>query len=257
MTYRESRLRRAEQLQRWADANAERAHQHREAAREINDAIPFGQPILVGHHSERRMRRAYERRDEHMFAWLHLNERAAKQEAAAVTIIEQAERSAYTDDDDALEKLQARLAEAEARRERLKAYNARFRRTGRPDTDGLTPEDVEDLRMTIRYGQSNGEFPSYVFSNISSQIQRLKKRIQEVAAYQQQAAAASSSASGCTIARTDDGRLRLTFTEKPRRDVIDALKAARWMWYQRSWWGSPGTLPAAVAEAYGITEPTA
>ena len=44
-------------------ADAERAHN---AVKAIADSIPMGQPILVGHHSERRARRAAQRIDDGM-----------------------------------------------------------------------------------------------------------------------------------------------------------------------------------------------
>lgn len=56
---------RADRLRDRADRAADRAAQHRHAGRQIAGAIPFGQPILVGHHSERRHRRDIDRMDSH------------------------------------------------------------------------------------------------------------------------------------------------------------------------------------------------
>jgi hypothetical protein len=61
MTYRERRERRANRLREWADKRNVRAEAATEQARQLADLIPFGQPILAGHHSEARDRRTRDR----------------------------------------------------------------------------------------------------------------------------------------------------------------------------------------------------
>lgn len=53
--------RRVDMLTDRSERRASEAEQRGRAADAISDAIPFGQPILVGHHSERRHRRAIEK----------------------------------------------------------------------------------------------------------------------------------------------------------------------------------------------------
>lgn len=60
------RERRAEALDAKAERLAAEASAHSEASHAATAGIPFGQPILVGHHSERRHRRAIERSDNAM-----------------------------------------------------------------------------------------------------------------------------------------------------------------------------------------------
>jgi Domain of unknown function (DUF3560) len=52
---------RAERFSDYSDNRAEDAEQAREAVAAIADHIPLGQPILVGHHSERHARKDAER----------------------------------------------------------------------------------------------------------------------------------------------------------------------------------------------------
>jgi hypothetical protein len=68
MTYREKRERKAERLRVWAESRDAKAAATRGAADRIMDAIPPGQPILAGHHSEKRHRRDLERLDRAMSA---------------------------------------------------------------------------------------------------------------------------------------------------------------------------------------------
>jgi protein-L-isoaspartate O-methyltransferase len=51
----------AERLENLSERKLEQAHQARAAVDRIADGIPFGQPILVGHHSEKRARKDAER----------------------------------------------------------------------------------------------------------------------------------------------------------------------------------------------------
>ncbi|HMJ04529.1 MAG TPA: DUF3560 domain-containing protein [Conexibacter sp.] len=84
-----------ERAERWggvADAAFGRAH-------EIADGIPMGQPILVGHHSERRARRDRERIDAGMRAGsaaAETAERLAAAAAAPARTLERAERPLQT-----------------------------------------------------------------------------------------------------------------------------------------------------------------
>src|SRR5207244_3522823 len=52
---------RAERFGEYREARAEDAEQARQAVARIADGIPLGQPILVGHHSERHARKDAER----------------------------------------------------------------------------------------------------------------------------------------------------------------------------------------------------
>ena len=56
MTRRERLERKVEKREEWADKARVRSEASFAAASAISDRIPLGQPILVGHHSERRAR---------------------------------------------------------------------------------------------------------------------------------------------------------------------------------------------------------
>ncbi|MFF0629758.1 DUF3560 domain-containing protein [Streptomyces sp. NPDC004296] len=77
---------RAEKFDEWASNASARADSAWKAGHRIADGIPFGQPILVGHHSERRARRDAERIDSAMRQSIAENKKAthhAERAAAA------------------------------------------------------------------------------------------------------------------------------------------------------------------------------
>ncbi|MBX2987796.1 MAG: DUF3560 domain-containing protein [Bdellovibrionaceae bacterium] len=85
-------LAKAERYQTYA-ANAEaRAESRYNTARAIGSAIPLGQPILVGHHSERRHRRDIERIDQNMRKSVEESDKAAYLKGRAFDLSHSQER---------------------------------------------------------------------------------------------------------------------------------------------------------------------
>ncbi len=179
-TYRERREARAARLREWARSRETRAEQSAATARTIADAIPLGQPILLGHHSQHRSERDRERIErgtrrafEHTSKAHEFSRRADNIEAAA-------EHAIYSDDPDAVEKLRARVAELERDRDTIKAYNAACRK-GVADSATLPPQLRGELETAIKvWGQTQcpgGRFPAYTLSNLSANIRRNRQRL--------------------------------------------------------------------------------
>ncbi len=183
MTYRDRRQAKAERLREWAKKRERKAEALRERVDTIADAIPFGQPVLVGHHSEGRHRRDLERIAGGMRRSFEDAEKAREFERRADGIEGALERSIYSDDDDAVPRLTARIAELEAERERIKAYNASCRK-GAPDEsllDGTQRETLATVRRVAPYQLGKGgAFPGYALSNLSGNIARNRKRLLEL-----------------------------------------------------------------------------
>lgn len=179
-THRERRAARAERLRDWADKREAKADTLHEQARAKADMIPFGQPILVGHYSEGRDRRyrdsiarGFDKSYEHQ-------KKADEMRAKAANIDAAAERAIYSDDPDAVERLEAKLADLEAQRARIKAYNASCRK-GTPDRSLLSEAQVADLESCLKFAafQCKGEaFPPYALSNLSGTINATRKRLE-------------------------------------------------------------------------------
>ena len=166
-TYRERRLARAEKLDQWAASRAAKAAADYAAARAIADQIPFGQPILVGHHSERRHRNDIARIQNGFGRSFESSDKAEAMASRADTIRAQAETAIYDDDPDAIERLTAKIAALEAKREEMKAANAAFRKTNR-----------ETLRAMTAYERGQAvPFPSYSITNLTGNIGRCKERL--------------------------------------------------------------------------------
>lgn len=185
MTYRERRERKLQKLQEWAAARKAKEAAAIESAHRISDGIPLGQPILVGHHSERHARRdcaritgAYEKAHEHHTI-------AARHADKAATIRQQLEQSIYSDDADAVERLQEKIAAMEAERARIVAYNKSCR-AGQRDCSLLDEKQKKSLILLVKHCPEqlgkNGAMPAYVCANLSGNIARARKRLPELQA---------------------------------------------------------------------------
>jgi hypothetical protein len=186
MTYRERRQRRAERLREWAEKRRGRATAGFQAAHQAVAGIPPGQPILVGHHSERHHRRALERHDGAMRRAFESQTLAASMASRAAEIDRQAEHAIYRDDPDAIARLAERIAGLEAERVRKKAINAAIRK-GEGWEARLDPALTEGERRALLHharfspGQNGKiEYPAYVFQNLGGNINRQKKRLAQL-----------------------------------------------------------------------------
>lgn len=183
MTYRERRERRAEQRREWADGREAKANVAHQASHNATAGIPFGQPILVGHHSERRHRNAIERSQRQASKAIEHSDMARRHRQAADTIEAQLDRSIYDDDRDAIEQLRARIEAREAKRERIKQYN-RNRRKGSHELAPLNEQEQKELETTARVSpyqlSKKGEAPRYWLTNLGGNINRDKKRLAQL-----------------------------------------------------------------------------
>jgi hypothetical protein len=147
---------------------------------ELASMIPLGQPILVGHHSQRRAERDRERIERGTWRTIEHTDKARAFRQRAANIDAAAARAVYSDDPDAVAKLRARLAELESERTANKAYNAAARK-GTADPSTLPNKLARELDAALRaWGASQcpqGQFPGYVLRNLSANIARNKRRL--------------------------------------------------------------------------------
>lgn len=249
MTRRERLERKLELRKEWADKANTKADAHFNAAHRIGDAIPFGQPILVGHHSERHHRRDLDRIDSNMRNGIERSDMAKHHTSAAAGIEHALDRSIFSDDANALDALQERITEREAKREKMKTVNKLYRKG---DATGLAALgfDLEALRAKLKtaYSWCQQPYPAYELQNLGGLISTDKKRLQDVKVRQERTAKADASPNGVTLENCQGGYVRVTFAEKPSRDILNALRGAGFFWGAGSWGGKADALPQTVKD---------
>lgn len=254
MTTRRERLEaKLEKRQEWAESRRRKADAAFKAASNIAGSIPLGQPILVGHHSEGKMRRLYGKIDSNMHKGVESADMARHHAGKAAGLQSQLDRSIFSDDPDAVERLEERIAELEAKQEKMKAANkvCRNKKTTveekvaglRELFPGITDRRIQDI-LTPAYSFEKPGFPSFLLSNNNANINRLKKRLEEVKCRKERQEMAEENGVAITGNET---YVNVTFPKKPEYDIIRALKEAGFYWSRGSWHGERAKLPESVA----------
>lgn len=249
MTRRERLEAKLEKRAVWATSRRAKSDASYAAAMAVPMA-PFGEPIKVGHHSEKRHRASFEKFDGKMRQAFAHSDMANHHESKAEGLAAQLDGAIFSDDHNATEALEARIAEREAERDRIKAYNASCRKAKGPGDESLLDDaqraELESVRRVCPYQLGPyGSYPAYSLSNLSGRIKADRDRLAAVKARQARAEKAEASG-GVSIEKGADW-CRITFSEKPERSVIDALKAAGFRWGAGSWSGPIAKIPAGIA----------
>lgn len=217
-------------LEQAAQRRAAEAAAAYERSDRMADAIPMGQPILVGHHSEKRDRRYRERMHTLMRkgATLSAEARTLERQAAAVGT-----GGISSDDPDAIDKLRAKLAHHERLQELMTTAN-KLARKG--DHEGLrrlslTEREIVKLLQPDEYSGRVG-FPPYALTNNNAEIRRLRDRITTLEAATTAAFVETRhEALGLTITEDpSDNRIILAFDERQPPSVVAKVKAHGFRW---------------------------
>ena len=136
MTTRERREARAARLREWADKREAKAQAGFQAVHDLADSIPMGQPILVGHHSEAHARRDQDRIHSGMRRAVDNQDTAKEMRQKAANIESAVDRAIYSDDPDAREQLERKIADLEAQRAAITAYNLDCRKAAKTGGHG-------------------------------------------------------------------------------------------------------------------------
>lgn len=221
--YEDRRQQRIERLQDRAIARRTEGNRRLSQARRLADAIPLGQPILVGHHSEKRARRDRNKIHNDMrkgVAALEESERLESRARAA-----ESNSAISSDDPQALVKLREKLAAEEASRDEMKRLNAIHRKGGwEAVANEVGAERAERLRRTARYTADDRPHPPYALTNIGANIRRIKRRIAEL---EEQAARPEREPEnyGDLVVREEDNRVQIVFPAKPPEAVRLELRS--------------------------------
>jgi hypothetical protein len=171
MTYRERRERRAERLRGWAEKREQAAVAVFKAGELYTSDIAFNtQP---GSFPFRKRLIAREDRAHESLRKAH------RMESRADGIEDQLDRSIYSDDPDAIQALEKRISELEAKRDHMKRVNVAFRKgdAALAEATGRTLEQAAAMRADISGYSWQRQPYSFELKNLTADIARNKKRL--------------------------------------------------------------------------------
>lgn len=236
-TYEARKQARIDRLEERAASKAAESDRLFAAGTEALSHIPLGQPILIGHHSERRDRayrgRAIGKIDRSFEAQKQADELARRAAAAA------SNNAISSDDPNAPDKLRERIAELERKQEQEKAVNKILQRKPKNLT---TPEKVAALVELLKVSEATAAklfepdcmgyvgFPPYHLQNRNANIRRLRERLTEREA-NANTETTETEHDGFTVREDADlNRVQIIFPGKPDEATRSLLKSHGFRW---------------------------
>lgn len=207
-----------------------KAEKESEAARaqsnQMASIIPFGQPILVGHHSESRDRNYRERIHNKMRKGYELAKQAEEYRSRAASI--EANTAIYSDNPDAVNLLSSKVDELKAEQAEMKRINAALRKGADFETLEMSEAHRAELVLIDRvqgyYQPKTKGFPPYMLTNVNTKIKAAEKRAALVEK-KQSIPDKDEEINGVKIEwRASENRIRIDFGKRVPLETYNQLK---------------------------------
>lgn len=210
----------------------------------IADAIPLGQPILVGHHSEKRARRDAAKIRAGFEKAAALEDKAAGLERAADSV---GTAGISSDDPGALEKLARKAEELEKLRKLEVRTNARIRQEAAKVRAKTGRDPGHDEHVQIVHAVTTGDavvfldrllaaanaFPwlPQIGDGTQVELRRTRERIAELEERRSEPAREPRAFAGGVVEDDAEGnRVRIVFDAKPGKPTIAVLRSRGFVW---------------------------
>ena len=227
-----------DRLESRAEKATQQSNDYYKASKDRAHFIPFGQPILVGHHSENRARRDADRIYNDMGKSVAAGKKAEYLENKAANL---GKNGIASDDPEAIQKLKAKLVNLEKSQDAMKSINKVVRSKHMNDADKIEYmiQSHHCTESDAKTFLNNGGFPSYSLSNNNATIAKTKERIAELKAlHNQEPLSDSGEIEGLSWSLyEEDGRIKFSFDGKPSEAVRNVLKSNGFKWsrYSMAW----------------------
>lgn len=200
-------------------------------SRDMLSVIPMGQPILVGHHSEKRDRNYRARAGAKMDKGGAELKKAEYYERRADAA--ESNRAISSDNPDAVDLLTEKIEKAERRQAHMKATNKLLKRKAGPDREGLHALGFSDLSIDVLlmpdYAGRIGH-PSYEITNNNANINRMKKRLESLKATESMETTERELNGVRVVQNVEDNRIQLFFDGIPAPEIRQVLKSSGFRW---------------------------
>jgi hypothetical protein len=227
-----------QRLEDAADKARRKGNASIKTAKGMASVLPFGQPILIGHHSEKRDRNYRNRIHNKFRNGFAALENADKLEARAAAI---GTGGISGDDPEACDKIAERIAELETDQARMaavnKAHKAFLKKPDSLDTAPISDSDKELCRRYVpAYSWEPHPFAPYQLQNNNANIRRLKGRV-ELLAKRPIESKEEMIGEIRVVHNAEENRLQLFFPGKPAEPIRAKLKSNgfRWSHYNGCW----------------------
>lgn len=230
-SYESRREEKIERLERAAKLSMQAYDSTLNQASKMASVIPFGQPILIGHHSERRDRNYRAKIDRRYQKANELREKAKYYSQRAIAM--KNNKTISSDNPEATELIKQKISKLEGSQRKMTGFNKALRKN---DIEamrklGFTDEQIKKLKepdFCNRVG-----FPGYALTNNSGNIRRLKKRLGQLEKLSSLPLVSETINNVKMEENQELNRLQLFFDGKPSEEIRKQLKQSGFRWSPR------------------------
>jgi len=225
------------------------ASQEMEKAHQMGSVIPFGQPILVGHHSEGAHRALLKKIDSAYNKAHKAYDKAGYYESKAATA--ESNQSISGDDPEAVDRYQKKLEKLEKLQEYLKSINKAWKQ-GKAALVALGLPESESERIA---NEKTKPCPSWMLGNNSAEIRRVKEKIETLKKLDSMEAENIKFNGGEMVVNVEQNRVQFIFEDIPAPEKRALLKSHGFKWSPKNMsWQRQRTLNAVNAAKRLIKE---
>lgn len=197
------------------------------AARKMADSIPFGQPILIGHHSEKSDRNYRNRIQNNFDKSIEADKKAKHYKEKAESI---GTSGISSDDPEAVVKLKEKLAKLESMQEKFKAINKAIKKNDDEALKNLGLSENQIIELKKPDFASRVGIGGYVLTNNSANIRRIKTRIEQLEKTKDDITTTEMIGDIEIVDSVEENRLQVFFPSKPDGEIRKKLKQGGFRW---------------------------
>lgn len=227
-SFEEKRQRKADRYRELSEKAEREARSASQQAAKMASVIPFGQPILVGHHSEKRDRNYRNRIQKKFEKSFELQDKAEYYAARARAV--ESNTAIFSDDPDKCEKLAEKIKRLEAQQDLMRAFNKAMRANDHEKMLDLGFTEAQISKLLQPDFLKRTGFPDYSLTNNASNIRRLKKRLAAEEAHSNDVTSEHMVNGVRIVDNVEENRVQLFFPHKPAQTIIDKCVHAGFHW---------------------------
>jgi hypothetical protein len=221
--YEEHKQKRLDYAKGQIEKNKEQSTAFFKKADNIASFIPPGQPILVGHHSEKKHRRALDQIHNAMHKGVEASQKAEYYERRVKAMEEN--QSISSDDPEAIKKLKEKLDNLTSLQNFMKESNKCIKKQDKEKFLSLE-YGTEELWEKLNSGKTVWDigYPHYRLTNNNANIRRIRQRITLLERESKRQYREVTIKDVRVVENTIAGRLQLYFPDKPSYEIRQQLK---------------------------------
>jgi hypothetical protein len=222
--YEERKEKKIEVYKTRAQKSLDLAENETNKARSMGDVIPFGQPILVGHHSEGSHRALLKRIDTAHRKASEAYNKADYYDGKAESA--ETNQSISGDDPEAVERYQGKLSKLEKAQKYMVAVNKAWKQ-GKAALVALGLPEAESERLA---NEKTKPCPSWMLGNNSAEIRRVKEKIETLKKLDSMVIENIKFSGGEMIVNDEKNRVQIIFDNIPAPEKRALLKSCGFRW---------------------------